>query len=123
MGTTLEEGRAQVASYREARRGLAGARDDEWLAGYTGTLADGRYMYGTFTKPEPGAPMLVRFTDGQKWSEMMAVQRALPGLYVNCLCGTTIEWEDALVLVYSAVSRIGAVWQFAAIGGTEGDGP
>ena len=105
MGTTIEDARAGIEEYREARRGLLNAREGEWMAAYDGNPLAPQGIYGTFTEAEDGEPMVARFTDGQKWSPMMAVQRIMPGLYMNCICGTVFDWDDDLVVVYSALSR------------------
>jgi hypothetical protein len=105
-----------ISGYREASRGCLGATPEEWFAGYTGPFATGRPIFGTFVMPEEGEPMLAKFTDGKKWSGIMAVQRLLPGLYVNLVCGTTFEWADDLVVVYSALSRQGEPWKIVREG-------
>jgi len=114
--TTMAEARARIARDRDTRRGLAGATDDEWLVGYTGSLMTGSPIYGTFTMPEEGEPMAAAFTDGQKWTNILPVQRLMPGLYMNCIGGVTFEWPDGRVLIYSALSRQGEPW-CVAVGG------
>jgi hypothetical protein len=111
MATTIEQARADVHGYRESRRGLMGASDVEWLAGYTGPLMSGRPIYGTLTEPVNGEPVIARFTDGRKWSDLMVVQQIAPDVYMNCVCGTVFEWSDDHVVIYSALSRQGESWR------------
>lgn len=75
--------------------------------GYTGDWKTGKPMYGAFAMPEEGEPMLAQFTDSQMWSGIMAVQRLMPGVYMNCVDGTTFEWANDCAVVYSGLSRQG----------------
>jgi hypothetical protein len=85
---------------------VAGADLDEWVAGYVQD-GDGRALvYGLLAEPDVCKPTIARFGDGNGgWSPFMVVQRIFPGVYINCVCGTTFYWEDEQVVPYSPVSR------------------
>ncbi|MFN3077817.1 MAG: hypothetical protein ABT940_13245 [Alphaproteobacteria bacterium] len=102
--------------YMERLRGKCGAHSDEWFAGYVGEFSAAQPLYGTFDLPADGEPMLARFHfrpprhPREGYSAIMAVQRLLPGQYLNCIGGATFAWPDEDVHVLSAASRIGPTW-------------
>lgn len=92
------------ADWIEAWRGVL-CHEHEWLAG--GGVGDTLNLIGLCRPPEDGEAMIARFTDGEgNWSHTHAVQQLMPGLYRCLINGTTFEWPDEHVKVFSALSRI-----------------
>jgi hypothetical protein len=94
-----------IRQHREERR-----VGNEWLIGYIGDWP-GTPAYGTFSQPDEGHPMVVKFhiqeESREGWSRLMIVQRIFEGTYMNCIDGTIFSHDDNQVLVYSGFSRVG----------------
>ncbi len=84
------------------RRGIAGARGDEFAVGY---LDGFKAVYAQAFKRE-GEPWYVWFiTPGRGHCERI-VTELMPGIYVDHE-GTVIEWDPAWMLVVGTVTRVG----------------
>ena len=88
------------------RRGLGGARQNEWLAAAGG---DSPFVCGLFREPTDGEAAIVAFWSRaeQGWSLVMVCQHFLTNLWLSVVEPAHVfEWPDEDVLVLSAASRM-----------------
>lgn len=95
--------------WMEDLRGVGGASKHEWLAA---AGLDSPAVYGLFRQPEPGEPMLIKcYNEGfTKCTPMILCRRLKPGLFLNLYDGSIFEWDDDLVVCFSAASRVDSKW-------------
>jgi len=95
-----------LQEYMEVRRGLGGARQNEWLAAAGG---DSPFVCGLFREPTDGEAAIVAFWSRaeQGWSLVMVCQHFLTNLWLSVVEPAHVfEWPDEDVLVLSAASRM-----------------
>ena len=77
----MNESHELLQEWMEVRRGLGGARQDEWLA--AAAMAMAPFVYGLFREPVDGEAAIVAFWSRaeRRWSLLMVCQHLLTNLW------------------------------------------